>query len=97
MPCGLDGAGEGVAALTAVVAAPDDDDVDEVACVVAALATAMLAPNPAPSAPAPIAAPMTILPSLVLTCPPPRGRVMVLGSGHPRGLRARCSEALPTV
>ena len=96
VPCGRDGAGEGVAALTAVVAAADDD-VDEVACVVAALATAMLAPNPAPSAPAPMATPMTILPSLVLTCPPPRGRVMVLDSGHRRGLRARCSETLSTV
>src|SRR5260370_40172008 len=66
--------GEGVAAvladpaLTAVVAVPDDvDDVDVVedVCVVAALATAMLAPNPTPSAPAPIAVPSTILPSLV--------------------------------
>ena len=95
--CEPDGAGEGVAALTAVVAVPDDDDVDEVACVVAALATAMLAPNPAPSAPAPITVPITILPSVVLTCPPPRGRVMVLGSGHPRGLRACCSDTLPAV
>ena len=66
--------GEGVAAvladpaLTAVVAVPDDvDDADVVedVCAVAALATAMLAPNPTPSAPAPIAAPSTILPSLV--------------------------------
>ena len=98
--CGRDGAGEGVAALTAAVAAPDDADVDEVvvaACVVAALATAMLAPNPAPSAPAPITVPMTILPSRVFTCPPPRGRVMVLRSGHPRGLRTLCSDALSTV
>ena len=63
--------GEGVAAvladpaLTAVVAVPDEFDVVEVVCVVAALATAMLAPNPTPSAPAPIAVPMMILPSLV--------------------------------
>ena len=95
--CVPDGAGEGVAALTAVVAAPDDEDVDEVGWVVAALATAMLAPNPAPSAPAPIAVPRMILPSLVFTCPPPRGRVMVLRSGHPRELRTLCGNALLTV
>ena len=63
--------GEGVAAvltdpaLTAVVVVPVDVDVVEDVCAVAALATAMLAPNPAPSAPAPIAVPSTILPSLV--------------------------------
>ncbi len=61
--CVADGAGDGVAALTAVVFAPVD--VDEDVCVVAALATAMLAPNPTPSAPAPIAVPIMILPSLV--------------------------------
>ena len=66
-----DDEGEGAAALladptlTAVVADPDDDDVAEDGCVVAALATAMLAPNPTPSAPAPIAVPIMILPSLV--------------------------------
>jgi len=71
--CVADGEGEGVAAvladpaLTAVVAAPDD--VAEDVCVVAALATAMLAPKPAPSAPAPIAVPMMILPSLVINVP----------------------------
>lgn len=69
--CVTDGAGDGVAALlaepalTAVALAPDDDDVAEDVCVVAALATAMLAPNPTPSAPAPIAVPIMILPSLV--------------------------------
>ena len=69
--CVADGAGDGVAALlgdpalTAVVLAPDDDDVAEDVCVVAALATAMLAPNPTPNAPAPIAVPIMILPSLV--------------------------------
>jgi hypothetical protein len=68
--CVADGSGEGVAAplgdpaLTAVVLTPDDD-VAEDECVVAALATAMLAPNPTPSAPAPIAVPIMILPSLV--------------------------------
>jgi hypothetical protein len=62
--------GEGVAAvltdpaLTVVVAPPDDDDVED-AGVVAALATARLAPNPTPSAPAPIAVARIILPSLV--------------------------------
>jgi hypothetical protein len=56
--------GEGVAAVAAVVLA-DVDDVDEDVCVVAALATAMLAPNPAPIAAAPIAPPIKILPSLV--------------------------------
>ena len=68
--CVADGAGEGVAAvladpaLTAVVAAPVRVAGDW--CVVAALAMAMLPPNPAPSAPAPIAVPTMILPSLVL-------------------------------
>jgi hypothetical protein len=67
--CVADEEGEGVAALlgdpalTAVVLAPVD--VAEDVCVVAALATAMLAPNPTPSAPAPIAVPIMILPSLV--------------------------------
>jgi hypothetical protein len=67
--CVADDEGEGVAALlgdpalTAVVLAPVD--VAEDVCVVAALATAMLAPNPTPSAPAPIAVPIMILPSLV--------------------------------
>ena len=66
-----DDEGEGVAALlgdpalTAVVLVPDDNDVAEDVCVVAALATAMLAPNPTPSAPAPITVPIMILPSLV--------------------------------
>src|SRR5271169_963873 len=69
--CVADGEGDGVAALlgdpalAAVVLAPDDDDVAEDVCVVAALATAMLAPKPTPSAPAPIAVPIMILPSLV--------------------------------
>jgi hypothetical protein len=61
---------EGVAAgladpaLTAVVFVPedvDDDVVAEVECVVAALATARLPPNPTPSAPAPIAVPIISL------------------------------------
>ncbi len=69
--CVADGAGDGVAALLgdpaldAVVLAPDDDDVAEDECVVAALAIAVLAPNPTPSAPTPIAVPIMILPSLV--------------------------------
>jgi hypothetical protein len=69
--CVADDEGAGVAALlgdpalTAVVLVLDDDDVAEDVCVVAALATAMLAPNPTPSAPAPIAVPIMILPSLV--------------------------------
>jgi hypothetical protein len=63
--CVADGEGEGVAAVTAVVFAPVDEDVDEDECVVAALATAMLAPNPTPSAPVPIAVPIMILPSVV--------------------------------
>jgi hypothetical protein len=93
---------EGVAAvladpeLTAVVAAPDDDVAEDV-CVVAALATAMLPPNPTPSAPAPIAVPRMILPIRVLTMPPPCDRVSVLRTGHPRGLRTLCGDALPTV
>ena len=69
--------GEGVAvladaALTAVVPVVDDEVVDVVDDVVddgeewlvAALATAMLPPNPTPSAPAPTAVPIMILPSL---------------------------------
>jgi hypothetical protein len=55
-------------ALTAVVADVEDDVVDDVVvaeCDVAALATAMLAPKPTPSAPAPTAVPIMILPSLV--------------------------------
>jgi hypothetical protein len=70
---GVDDA-EGVAAvladpaLTAVVADLEDDDDDDVVvaeCVVAALATAMLAPSPTPSAPTPTEVPIMILPSLV--------------------------------
>jgi hypothetical protein len=71
--CEADGEGLAVAdaALAAVVPVVDDvvdvvDDVvdDGVEWVVAALATAMLAPNPTPSAPAPTAVPIMILPSL---------------------------------
>jgi hypothetical protein len=67
----LEADGDGVAAvladlaLTAVVAAPDDDDAAEDVCAVAALATARLPPSPTPSAPAPIAVVIAILPSLV--------------------------------
>ncbi|HEV2254105.1 MAG TPA: hypothetical protein VGS06_13000 [Streptosporangiaceae bacterium] len=67
--------GEGVAvadaALAAVVPVVDEvvDVVDDVVddgeeWLVAALATAMLPPNPTPSAPAPTAVPIMILPSL---------------------------------
>ena len=67
--------GEGVAvladaALTAVVPVVDAvvdvfvDDVVVAEWLVAALATAMLPPNPTPSAPAPTAVPIMILPSL---------------------------------
>jgi len=49
-------------ALTAVVVTPRE--VAEVGCVVVALATARLVPNPTPSAAAPTAAPMMILPRL---------------------------------
>jgi hypothetical protein len=71
--CEADGEGLGVAdaALAAVVPVVDDvvdvgDDVvdDGEEWLVAALATAMLAPNPTPSAPAPTAVPIMILPSL---------------------------------
>ncbi len=66
-----DGVAAGLAdpALTAVVLVPDDDVVAEVVCVVAALATARLPPNPTPSAPAPIAVPMITLPSRVFNVP----------------------------
>jgi hypothetical protein len=70
--CVPDGAGVAAVpadpALAAVVPGVDDDvdvvdaGVDE--WVVAALATAMLPPNPTPSAPAPTAVAMMILPSL---------------------------------
>ena len=70
--------GEGVAvladaALAAVVPVVDDEVVDDVVdevvddgeeWLVVALATAMLPPNPTPSAPAPTAVPIMILPSL---------------------------------
>jgi hypothetical protein len=64
--CEADGEGIAVAdaAVTAVVPVVDDvvDAVEE--WLVAALATAMLPPNPTPSAPAPTAVPIMILPSL---------------------------------
>jgi hypothetical protein len=64
--CEADGEGLAVAdaALAAVVPMVDDvvDVVEE--WLVAALATAMLPPNPTPSAPAPTAVPIMILPSL---------------------------------
>ena len=67
--CEADGEGLAVAdaALAAVVPVVDvvDDVVDDgVEWVVAALATARLPPNPTPSAPAPTAVPIMILPSL---------------------------------
>jgi len=55
-------------ALTAVAPDVEDEVVDDVVvaeCVVAALATTMLAPSPTPSALAPTAAPIMIVPSLV--------------------------------
>ena len=66
-----DGVAAGLAdpALTAVVLVPDDDVVAEVACVVEALATARLPPNPTPSAPAPIAVPIITLLSRVFNVP----------------------------
>src|SRR5271169_1589380 len=91
--CVADGEGDGVAALlgdpalTAVVLAPDDDDVAEDVCVVAALATAMLAPNPTPSAPAPIAVPIMILPSRVFNVS------ASLWSGDGPGLRTPAQTA----
>jgi len=59
--------GEGLAAADAASAAivPVVDAVDDgEEWLVAALATAMLPPNPTPSAPAPTAVPIMILPSL---------------------------------
>jgi hypothetical protein len=62
--------GEGLAVADAALAAVPvvDDVVDAVddgeEWLVAALATAMLPPNPTPSAPAPTAVPIMILPSL---------------------------------
>ena len=71
--CEADGEGLALAdaALAAVAPVVDEvvDEVDDVVddgveWVVAALATATLPPNPTPSAPAPTAAPIMILPSL---------------------------------
>jgi hypothetical protein len=69
-----DGLAAGVADVLAddvdpllVVDAMVDDEVEVDEWDVAALATAMLPPNPTPSAPAATAVPMTIFPSLVLT------------------------------
>ena len=68
--------GEGVAAVAAdpllAAVVPDDDDVEAVDAgvdelLVAALATAMLTPSPTPSAAAPTAAAIMILPRLDLT------------------------------
>jgi len=59
------GLGVADAALAAVVPVVVDEVVDDgEEWLVAALATAMLPPNPTPSAPAPIAVPIMILPSL---------------------------------
>jgi hypothetical protein len=99
---------DGVAAVladplfAAVIPDVEDEVVDVVDAevdgwLVAALATARLPPNPTPSAPAPTAVPMMIFPTLDLTCPPPRGWVLVLDSGHPRWLRPHCSDALSAV
>ena len=78
--CVADGFGEaeadGVAAssdtdLAAVLPVVVDDVVDDVVVaewLVVALATAMLAPNPTPSALAPTAVPIMILPSRDLKC-----------------------------
>ena len=104
--CEAEGEGVADAALTAVVPVVVpvvvDEVVDEVVddgeeWLVAALATAMLPPNPTPSAPAPTAVPIMILPSLDLNVSASRGQVMVLGPGHPRWLRARCTQALTAV
>jgi hypothetical protein len=74
--CEADGEGVAVltdAALTAVVPVVTDvvdvfvDNVVVAEWLVAALATARLPPNPTPSAPAPTAVPIMILPSLDLT------------------------------
>jgi hypothetical protein len=69
-----DGVAAGAADVLPDEVVPDtDDDVDVVVaagvdeCVVVALATAMLPPNPTPSAPAATAVPMMSLPSLDFT------------------------------
>jgi len=102
----LEADGDGVAAgadpaLTAVVAVPEDDDVDDVTedvCAVAALATARLPPSPTPSAPAPIAVVIAILPSLDFNVSASsRSGFMALHPEHPRWLRPHCSNCLLTV
>jgi hypothetical protein len=79
VPCVADGLGVAAALadplLAAVVPDVDDEVVDDEVdadvdgCEVAALATAMLAPNPTPSAPAPTAVPMRTLLTLDLNMP----------------------------
>jgi hypothetical protein len=69
--CEADGEGLAVADAAVAAAVPVVDDVvdavdDGEEWLVAALATAMLPPNPTPSAPAPTAVPIMILPSLDL-------------------------------
>ena len=95
--------GEGVAtssdaALTAVFAVVEDDVVDDVVAaewLVAALATAMLAPSPTPSAPVPTAAAIMILPSPDLNVSSSFSEV--LDTGDPRWLRPHCSPTLPAL
>ena len=99
-----DGEGVGVlagAALAAAVRVLDEvtDDVLDVAAaewLVPALATARLPPIPTPSAPAPTAVPMMIVPSLDLTVFSSWSGV-VLDTGDPGRLWPRCSETLPAV
>ena len=90
--------------LAATVPEVDDAVVDEVDDVVdagvdewlvAALATAMLPPSPTPSAPAPTAVPMMMVPSLDLTVFSSWSGV--LDTGDPGRLGPRCSETLPAV
>jgi hypothetical protein len=95
--CEADGEGLAAAdaALAAVVPVVDEivDVVDDVVddgeeWLVAALATARLPPNPTPSAPAPTAVPIMILPSLDFNVSASCGRVMVLVHRTPAGAAA---------
>jgi hypothetical protein len=84
-------AADGLAAGVAAVLADDADpvlavdavvDVEVDEWVVAALATAMLPPNPTPSAPAAMAVPMMTFPSLVRTISSLRSELKVLNTGE---------------
>jgi hypothetical protein len=92
--------GEGVGAVLAdpepAAVVPDaGGEVSEDEGEVAALATARLAPNPAPSAPAPTAVTMMILPSLVLNVSASLGRGWVRTQENHAGFGPAAAKLSP--